>query len=107
MKDALNILKVLKDWVFFYMGEVYIALVGEILTGAARGASLEGSVECRSGHTRTLCSVHTIVLLNCTIVRLYYCTCTLADLHYWTLLLLIAGYVLYCTVLLLHFTAVY
>ena len=42
MKDALNILKVLKDWFFFYMGEVYIALVGEILTGAARGASLEG-----------------------------------------------------------------
>ena len=89
------------------MGEVYIALVGEILTGAARGASLEGLGVQSVGQDTHEDTVHTIVLHYSTIVLLYYCTCTLAHLHYWTLLLLIAGYALYCTVLLLHLIAVY
>ena len=57
---------------FFYMGEVYIALVGEILTGAARGASLEGLGVQSVGQDTHEDTVHTIVLHYCTIVRLYH-----------------------------------
>ena len=98
-------LESLERLVFFLHGRGLYSLGGGNPNGCCAGSEFgrAGSVECSSGHTRTLCSVHTIVLLNCTIVRLYYCTCTLAHLHYWTLLLLIAGYALYCTVLLLHF----
>ena len=54
------------------MGEVYIALVGEILTGAARGASLEGLGVQSVGQDTHEDTVHTIVLHYCTIVRLYH-----------------------------------
>ena len=75
------------------MGEAYIALAGEILTGTAQ----QGSWECRSGHTRLLCTV-----LYYTIVLLYYCTIVLAHLHTCTLLQDTVHTIAGCGVLLLY-----